>query len=199
MNAAERLVGRVALEAFGGLRYTTAGEIGKDGIIFGARGIRMAANIHKSGEKDGRARYRQGLPDNVWKWLNHVPDTYWQMTLLNYREAKRYAWVRAELRPTANLTAEDAMTIEALDNIWRHSFISYHLARYKAVPLTQYLAQHQSPRQAQEYEGLADETDAARYFMITPETVKLSWEEFLALPISPVKPIDSAGIAVNMT
>lgn len=194
-NHDERVVGRTVMESFGGIRYTTAGQIQKEAIRFDTRGIRMAANIHKSGKKDGRSRYRQGQPENLWLWLAHVSDSCWEMTALNYREAKRYAWVKAGLRPTANLNEDDDEKIEGLKNIWRHSFISYHLARYKSVPLTQYLAQHQSARQTQEYEGLADERDAARYFMITPETTKLTWEQFLALPIPPIKPLNSADVA----
>ena len=194
-NRDERLVGRVAMEAFGGIRYTTAGKIQKAGIFLQTRGIRMAANIHKSGLKDGRARFRQGQPDNLWAWLNHAPETCWEMTPLNYREAKRYAWIRAELRPSELLTDADKAKSEALDNTWRHSFISYHLARYKSVPLAQYLAQHQSSRQTQEYEGLADETDAARFFMITPASVQLTWEQFMALPIPAMRQMDSVAVA----
>jgi len=53
------------------------------------RGVRMAAGIHKTGQVDGKNRYRQGHPDNLWAWLNHAPETCWEMTFLNYREAKR--------------------------------------------------------------------------------------------------------------
>jgi hypothetical protein len=196
VNRDERVVGRIVMESFGGIRYSTAGMIQKEALGFDRRGIRMAANIHKIGKKDGRSRYRQGQTENLWLWLAHASDTCWEMTSLNYREAKRYAWVRAGLRPAENLSDADDEKINGLKNIWRHSFISYHLARYKSIPLTQYLAQHQNPRQTQEYEGLADEADAARYFMITPDTTKLTWEQFLALPIPPIKPLDSADLAV---
>ncbi|WP_043586736.1 tyrosine-type recombinase/integrase [Geminisphaera colitermitum] len=194
-NRDERVIGRIALEAFAGIRYTTAGAITKDAINFDGRGIRMAARIHKSGKKDGRTRYRQGHPSNLWDWLKHTPEKTWKMTPLNYREAKRYASIRADLRPIENASEEDAAKIEGLRNIWRHSFISYHLARFRTPALTQYLAQHQSPKTTEEYEGMADHDDAARYFMITPDTVRLTWKMFLALPVEPVAALDSMALA----
>lgn len=182
-NRDERLIGRVALEAFGFIRHGTAGEITKDAIDFDRRGIRLAAGIHKTGKKDGRSRYRQGQPDNLWAWLEHAPDSCWDMTKLNYREAKRYAMIRAGLRPMENITDADAEKIKGLRNIWRHSAISYHLAAFNDPGKTQRLAQHASYSQTEEYEGLADRESGIRYSMITPQTVLLSWEGFLALPL----------------
>jgi len=185
-NKDERVTARVALEAFGAVRYTTAGLIAKDALIFDDKGIRMAAEIHKSGRVDGRARYRQGHPDNLWEWLRHAPEATWRMTALNYREEKRYAWIRAGLRPSANNGETDEKKIASLRNIWRHSFISYHLAAFRNVPLTQYLAQHANPQMTEDYEGIAGHEDALRYFMITPKTVALTWKKFMALPVREV-------------
>jgi hypothetical protein len=185
-NANRPVIGRVALEAFGFVRYGTAGRIGKDGLDFDRNGIRMAAKIHKTGQKDGRSRYRQGQPENLWAWLKHAPGACWQMSFLDYREAKRNAFIRAGLRPMDNESKDDAAKIEGLRNIWRHSVISYHLARFQNPGLTQRLAQHASYKQTEDYEGTADAENAARYFMITPETVALTWEQFLALPIPSV-------------
>jgi site-specific recombinase XerD len=183
-NRDERAVARVALEAFGGIRYTTAGIIGREAINFDGRDIRMRAGIHKTGKRDGRTRYRQGHTGNLWEWLARAPEKTWGMTALEYREEKRYAAVRAGIRPIATSEEGDREKVAGLRNIWRHSFISYHLAAFKNTPLTQYLAQHANPKTTEEYEGMADETDAKRYFMISPETVKLSWEEFLRLPVT---------------
>ncbi|MDF9827503.1 site-specific recombinase XerD [Ereboglobus sp. PH5-5] len=187
-NRDERVVGRVALEAFGGIRYTTAGLIQKDAVNFENKGLRLVARIHKTGKKDGRTRYRQGHPDNLWTWLAHTPESTWAMSALNYREGKRHAGIRAGIRPSDTSDAENQERIRGLRNVWRHSFISYHLAAFKNTPLTQYLAQHSNPKTTEEYEGVADQTDAARYFLITPDSVKLSWEEFLKLPIKEKKP-----------
>jgi len=100
-----------------------------------------------------------------------------------YREEKRHAYIKANLRPAANTSDKDQKKIRDLRNIWRHSFISYHLAAYRNLSTTQYLAQHANTQTTEEYEGMADHKDALRYFMITPETVKLSWEEFKKLPL----------------
>jgi hypothetical protein len=194
-NRDEQVIGRVALEAFGAVRYTTAGKLGKDALNFERRGIRMAARLHKEGQKDGRSRYRQGHPENLWRWLAHAPDSCWQMTLHDYREQKRYAGIRAKIRPIDTSTAENRERVIGLRNVWRHSFISYHLARFKCPPMTKYLAQHSDEKMTADYEGMADEIIAARYFMITPETVLLSWEQFCALPVKPIAPMDSAAIA----
>lgn len=183
-NRDERVIGRLALEAFAGVRYTTAGLIAKEGLNFDGRGIRMSARIHKSGKKDGRTRYRQGHPENLWAWLAHAPESMWGMRALDYREEKRHASIRANLRPAANQSDDDEKRILSLRNIWRHSFISYHLAAFRNVPATQYLAQHSNSKTTEEYEGIADHMDALRYFMITPETVKLPWEKFLKLPVT---------------
>lgn len=197
-NRAEPVIGRVALEAFAGVRYTTAGKIEADAINFDGRGVRMAAAIHKSGKKDGRARYRQGHPDCLWKWLEHTPEKTWAMTALQYREAKRFASIRAGLRPFTIESAEDREKMDGLRNVWRHSFISYHLARFKSLPLTQYLAQHSSPKTTEEYEGIADQNDAARYFAITPETVLMEWEDFAALKVEAVPLLSSAAVAMRL-
>jgi site-specific recombinase XerD len=180
-NRDSRCIGRVALEAFGGVRYSTAGKIDKEGINFEQKGIRMLGKTHKS----GKTKYRQGQPDNLWDWLKHAPETCWTMTALQYREEKRAAAIKSGLRPASIATNEDQVKMDAIANIWRHSFASYHLARYKKVPLTQYLMQHSNPKTTEIYEGVADETDAARYLMITPQTVLLEWEQFLALEILP--------------
>jgi hypothetical protein len=55
------------------------------------------------------------------------------------------------------------------------------------------LAQHSNNKMTEKYEGMADQTDAARYWMITPDTVKLTWEEFLALPIARLNETDQAN------
>jgi len=182
-NHDQRVAARVALEAFAGVRYTTAGLIDKSGLNTEAKGLRMKASIHKTGKTDGRSRYRDGHTDNLWEWIKNAPENTWQMTPLNYREEKRIAAIKAGIRPASNASGEDAEKIGAMRNVWRHSFISYHLAAFKNLPLTQYLAQHSNPQTTEEYEGMAKHDDALRYFMLTPQTAKLPWEKFLKLPI----------------
>jgi len=155
-NRDQKVIGRLALEAFGGLRYSTAGRIQLDNVNFTERGIEMPGPIHKSGKR----KYRQGHPENLWKWLEHAPADCWTMNFRQYREEKKAAYIRA--------------SVAGSHNIWRHSFASYLLALTKNLPLVGYLMQHQHTATTQIYEGVASEADAKRYFAITPESVTLT-------------------------
>lgn len=176
-NRDARCIGRVALEAFGGVRYTTAGKLAKENVLLDSPGIRMLGRHHKG----GKTRFRQGQPDNLFLWLRHAPESCWAMTPLQYREEKRAAAIAGKLRPVALVSDEDKAVAERIKNIWRHSFASYHLALFKTPTTTQYLMQHSSVRMTEVYEGVATEADARLYFGITPTTALLSWEEFAAL------------------
>ena len=105
------------------------------------------------------------------------------MSALDYQKEKGLAFIKAGLKPVANTSAEDKKKTKELRNIWRHSYISYHLAAFRNPASTQYLAQHKDLQQTEDYEGIADHEDGLRYFMITPKSVKLSWEEFINLPL----------------
>lgn len=65
-----------ALEAFGGVRYTTAGKLAKENVLLDSPGIRMLGRHHKG----GKTRFRQGQPDNLFLWLRHAPESCWAMT-----------------------------------------------------------------------------------------------------------------------
>ncbi len=174
-NRDSRAIGRVALEAFGGIRYTTAGRLGKDEVKFAQAGIEMAANKHKS----RRRNFRQGQPENCWQWLRHAPAACWAMTPRQYAEDKKEMLVVAGLRPMTAKSEADHERFRELRNVWRHSFASYHLALGKDFSRTGYFMQHSSPKTTRIYEGRADQRDAALYFKITPDSVLLTWEEFV--------------------
>jgi site-specific recombinase XerD len=163
-NKDQRVIARVALEAFGGLRYSTVARIKKENINFEDRGIAMPGAIHKSGKR----KFRQGHPENLWAWLNLATDKTWEMTPLQYREEKRAAFVRAGLRPLLAENDDDRTQLKGLRNIWRHSFASCHLAAFKNPPLTSYLMQHTRTSTTEIYEGVATETNAKGYFAIKP-------------------------------
>ena len=149
-NRDEPCIGRLALEAFGGLRYSSAARIQKAHINFAAKGIAMPGKAHKSGKR----KYRQGHAENLWAWLQHAPEACWTMTVRQYLQAKGEAFVRAGVANPGN--------------VLRHSFASYHLALHKDPPRTAYLMQHTSLKMLEVYEGVAAEDDAAAYFAITP-------------------------------
>ncbi|MDF9827941.1 site-specific recombinase XerD [Ereboglobus sp. PH5-10] len=175
-NLHEPVAGRIALEAFGGLRYSSAGRIQKAHLSFEEKGIEMPGSLHKSGKR----KWRQGHPDVLWAWLAHAPEACWSMTFLNYREWKRAALIRAGLRPLAAATDDDKETLRGLRNVWRHSFASYMLAHTKNMPSVGYLMQHTSTKTTEVYEGVATEANAKLYLAMTPQAVAAAkdWDAF---------------------
>ena len=149
-NADFPVAGRLALEAFGFLRSSSAGRLRKEHINFGDRGIRMPGYEHKS----RKTKFRQGHPDNLWAWLDRAPDACWAMTPVQYRHEKHDAFVRAELDGSANRL--------------RKTCISAHLAHVKNKPLTSYLAQHRDMTTTEIYEGVMTSNDGAAWFQILP-------------------------------
>lgn len=175
-NRNERSIARVALEAFGFLRYTSAGKLAKADLDFTERGIEMPANKHKSGKR----KFRQGHPSNLWEWLTAAPEATWKVTLRQYAQDKAEMLAVAGLRPYQLKTEEEREKARALKNVWRHSCISYLLAKTKSFDTVSYLAQHSRPSTTEVYEGMAREKDSILYFGITPKSVLLSWDEFAA-------------------
>jgi site-specific recombinase XerD len=175
-NRHARAIGRIALEAFGGLRYTSAGRICKDCIKFERRGIEMPANKHKSRKR----KFRQGHPANLWTWLHAAPEACWTLTLRQYAEEKKEMFVMAGLREMVLKTPEHRERARALKNIWRHSFASYLLALTGDFGPVGYLMQHSRQTTTEIYEGCVDRRDAKLYFSITPQSVLLSWDDFVS-------------------
>jgi hypothetical protein len=156
---------RLALEAFAGLRNGTAGAIAKPEIDFAARGLRIpAAKI-----KTARPQYIEGLPENLWTWLNAATDESWTLSAKDYERAK-----------------SDVFRLSGVvnpGNVLRHSFCSYHVAQHKDAARTAVILCHSSPRMLyQHYKGIATEADAKEYFSITPASNKLL-ESNLQMPM----------------
>jgi site-specific recombinase XerD len=176
VNRDHRSIGRLALEAFGGLRYTSAGKIRKEDIRWERRGIEMPSTKHKSRKR----KFRQGHPACLWEWLRHAPAECWDLDLRQYREDKREMHVLSRMRPMILKTDADREKARQLKNVWRHSFASYLLAKAKEYAPIAYLMQHARATTTEIYEGVADELDAVWYFSITPKSVLLSWDDFCA-------------------
>ena len=173
-NRDHRAIGRVALEAFGGLRYSSAALLQVGDIKWELHGLEMPAAKHKSRKR----KFRQGQPDNLWAWLKHAPDACWSLTKRQYASEKAEMLVNAGLRPMICKSDDDRQRLKRLRNVWRHSFASYLLARLKSYAPVQYLMQHSKASTTEIYEGRATERDACLYFAITPDTVLQTWEEF---------------------
>ena len=150
VNASHRVVGRMALEAFGFLRASSAGRIQREHINFAERGLRMPGAEHKS----RKAKFREGHPSNLWAWLNRAPDATWEMNAWEYRNEKRDAFVRAGLSGSQNRL--------------RKTCLSAHLACFKNQPLTSYLAQHSNTYTTDTYLGVMTQADGSAWFQIGP-------------------------------
>lgn len=150
-NAGEACIGRIALEAFGALRFSSAGRLVKADLKFADEGIELPGRKHKS----GRRQYVDGLPANLWAWLKHAPAACWEMTERQYMKAKGEAFIRAGVTSTPNCL--------------RHSFATYHVASRKDAAATAILMQHTSPTMLyKHYKGNATSADGVRYFEILP-------------------------------
>lgn len=142
---------RLALEAFGGLRYTSAIRLEKHEVDWENRALIFPASKHKS----GRNQYVEGFPDNLWKWLEAAPGAAWEMTQRQYLSEKTAAFVRAGVTNPGN--------------VLRHSFCSYHVALHKDAARTAVLLTHTTPTTLyRHYKGRATAADAAKWFAIAP-------------------------------
>lgn len=174
-NQDARCIGAAAVECFGGLRFTSAARLTLDRIKDERKGIEMPGHQHKSKKR----KFRQGHPHNLWSWLDHAPDSCWQMNQHVYNLEKRASFVAAKLKPAAIVTAEEKAAVAGLRNVFRNSFASYLLALSKNTPLVSYLMQHSSTKITEVYEGVADERDALLYFALTPDSVAMEWDAFV--------------------
>jgi integrase len=144
-------VGKLALEAFAGLRFSSAARLHGAEIHRKEKGIEMPGSKHKS----GRRQYVDGYPENLWKWVKHAPQACWDIDERMYLKLKSEAFERAEVTNPGN--------------VLRHSFCSYHVAVHKDAARTAVLLTHSNPKMLyQHYKGKATEADGKKYFSITP-------------------------------
>jgi site-specific recombinase XerD len=142
---------RLALEAFAGLRFSSAARLVKADVNFADKGITLPAAKLKTRKR----HYIDGLPDNLWKWLRAAPDEAWTLT------ERQYLFLKSEAFRLAG--------VQNPGNVLRHSFCSYHVARHKDAARTAVVLCHASPRTLyQHYKGRATSADAARYFTVRP-------------------------------
>lgn len=151
-NAHRPVVGRLALEAFGGLRASSAGRLRAEQLKWDLQGIELPASQHKS----GRRHYTDGHPENLWPWLRHAPSSCWAMTERTYAQEKAIAFEIAE--------------VPHPHNCLRHSFATYHLHAFKDPGRTAVLMQHRRSPEIlwRHYAGRATQADGRAYFTILP-------------------------------
>jgi len=142
---------RLALEAFAGLRFSSAARLVKADINFSDEGITLPAAKLKTRKR----HYIDGLPENLWKWLRKAPESAWILTERQYLKAKGDVFRLAGVKNPGN--------------VLRHSFCSYHVAAHRDAARTAVILCHASPRTLyQHYKGRATSTDAVRYFSVCP-------------------------------
>jgi len=150
-NRNEPYIGRLALEAFAGLRFSTVQKLTYDDIKWDDQGIALPAAIMKTKKR----QYIDGLPDNLWKWLKHTSKECWDLRPRQCRRMKSEAFIRAQVPHPRN--------------VLRHSFCSYHVAANKDAARTAVILCHANPRMLyNHYKGVATEKDAKKYFNIVP-------------------------------
>jgi integrase len=150
-------VGRLALEAFGGLRFSSAARLVSADISFPERGIILPATKHKSRKR----QYLDGLPANLWAWLHHAHPAGFEVNPRLYLDYKRRMFEAAGLKGNGQE--------ESMRNVLRHSFCTYHVAMDKDAARTAVLLTHRSPAMLYRYyRGRASEADGKAYFRIEP-------------------------------
>lgn len=151
--AREPVVVRLALEAFGGLRNASAQRLMPEDIRWSERGILLPADKHKS----GRRHYLEGLPENLWAWLDAWRD-----------RPEAWAWRGSQLMH-AKSAAFTLAGVRNPKNVLRHSFASYHVALHQDAAKTALLMQHTGQVMLyRHYKGVATQADAEKYFAIRP-------------------------------
>jgi integrase len=156
-----RMAGMIALEAFGGLRASSAFRLELSDINFEERSILLPASKHKT----GRRYLLEKLPDNLWAWLEQAKQIEGAFGFSSpvYSKEKAALFARAGVRNPGN--------------ILRHSFCSFHVALHMDAGRTALLMQHANQHMLyRHYRGCARHSDAEEYFRIVPD------------PLAPPKP-----------
>lgn len=155
---------RLAIEAFTGLRVSSAARLEESEVNPKNRSIVLPAGKHKMGERFVVQHY----PPNVDAWHN-LPGQRWDIGESYFDQLKKQVFLLSKVRNTGN--------------VLRHSFCTYHVAAYGDASKTATILTHRNPTMLyQHYNGRCDsQEEALAYFSITPEMVKLTWEKFCEL------------------
>lgn len=145
------LVGRLALEAFAGLRFSSAFKVDASDINFADKGILLPARKIKT----NRRHYIDKLPDNLWAWLKTATVAGWKLTPTQYMHRKSRLFTSANVPHPRNAL--------------RHSFATYHIAAHGNPGLTASILCHRDQAMLwAHYRGNATQSDGVAYFGITP-------------------------------
>jgi len=159
-------IGRLAMEAFIGLRFASGCRLAKEDINREDKGV----TLPKKKLKTKRRHYIDGLPENVWSWVDITPDECWDLT------PRQYLSLKSELFTVARVPHPQ--------NCLRHGFATYHVAAHKDGGKTAYILCHRDQDELYEhYKGNATEAQGKLYQTITPETVELIRQGAVLVPV----------------
>ncbi|EIP96830.1 hypothetical protein OpiT1DRAFT_01255 [Opitutaceae bacterium TAV1] len=148
-------IGRLALEAFVGLRFSSGCRLEKKDINFADRGILLP----KKKLKTRKRHYIDGVPDQVWDWLAITPEACWQLP------PRLYMLLKSELFVAAGVPHPF--------NCLRHNFCTYDIAAHRDAGRTAYFLCHSDQELVwSTYKGNATEAQGVWYQAITPRTVE---------------------------
>jgi len=152
-----RCAGRLALEAFGGLRFSSAQRIVRTDLDEVSHGITFPGAKHKTGKR----HYVEGFPPNLWGWVASAPASCWSLPPRLYALDKRAVFEAAGLKG-------EGKDPEQFRNSLRHSFATYHVALNRDAGDTARLLTHRNTSMLyQHYAGRATQAAAVEYFKIT--------------------------------
>lgn len=171
-NRKEPVIGRMAFEVFGGLRASSAARLASDHVKREKKAIRLPGAVidEETNEavinhKSRKTVFRQGHPEVLWAWFDHIGEKMWTIRKGSYDEYKRQAFIRSGVNNPGN--------------ILRDTFASYLFAATNNLPLVSSLMQHTSIKTTLIYVGVAEEGDAKLVMAMTPAAVALTWDKFL--------------------
>lgn len=102
----KELLGRLALEAFCGMRNSTASRITADAFDFSTKNITVKADI----DKLQSYQYVDNAEANVWSWIKWSNPNTWIMTPRMYANHKARAFDRANIAHPHNVLRRSAST-----------------------------------------------------------------------------------------
>lgn len=148
---------RLALEAFVGIRFSSAQRLAEDQINIGGRGVLLPADRLKTGLESGQGHYIEGAPAQVWAWIKVTPASGWDLTERQYLHLKSLLFRVAHVPHPKNCL--------------RKSFFAYDLNAHRNPGRTAYLGGHRDQRKLWDtYKGNATHADSVLYQAITPQT-----------------------------
>lgn len=149
------IIGRLALEAFIGLRFGSGSRIAKEDINFVDKGV----TLQKSKTKTRRRYYIDHLPAQLWDWLAISPESGWALT------PRQYMGLKSSLFLVANVPHPR--------NCLRHSFATYDVAAHHDAGRTARILCHRDQELLwKHYLGIATSEQGKLYQSITPTTAQ---------------------------